>query len=434
MCVMTERAVSALPDNGALLVSPFTGMVPNRPASESRDGSAPRHLAPREPGRVGHSVTRGLAATMPVLLVGSMAITTLNLGPTPLAHRAKANSSDPNRAGTPTGATPTWLRPASAAQDAPTLASALATASAVPSVYTVRRGDSVSAIAERYGLSTPSVLALNGLSWKSLIFPGQVLRLSASKSPTTTPPKTTGPQTTAPATPSPAPAVATTPPATAPSLTTTHGTYTIVHGDTITAIARRFGVSVPAILAANHLVASSIIYTGRSLVIPGASKSTTPPSSQPAPTAPARTAPAQVGSATVPLSPSMAANARVIISVGRALGVPSYGIVIALATAAQESSLENLDYGDRDSVGLFQQRPSTGWGTVAQLTNPTYASELFYGGPKNPNKGKTRGLLDIPGWQEMSLTNAAQAVQISGAPTAYARWGTSARAWLAELT
>jgi hypothetical protein len=108
--------------------------------------------------------------------------------------------------------------------------------------------------------------------------------------------------------------------------------------------------------------------------------------------------------------------------------------VIALAAAMQESGLRNLDYGDRDSLGLFQQRPSTGWGTPAQVTDPVYASKLFFGGPSNPNKGKTRGLLDIKGWQSMTVTQAAQAVQISAYPDAYAKWETSARAWLAELS
>jgi hypothetical protein len=129
----------------------------------------------------------------------------------------------------------------------------------------------------------------------------------------------------------------------------------------------------------------------------------------------------------------MRANANVIIKVGRDLGVSDYGIVIALATAMQESSLRNLDWGDRDSVGLFQQRPSAGWGSVANILSPTYASRLFYGGPTNPNKGYTRGLLDIKGWQSMSVTQAAQAVQISAYPNAYAKWEASARAWLAEL-
>ena len=108
--------------------------------------------------------------------------------------------------------------------------------------------------------------------------------------------------------------------------------------------------------------------------------------------------------------------------------------MIALAAAAQESTLRNLNYGDRDSLGLFQQRPSTGWGTPAQVTDPTYASRLFFGGPSNPNRGVTRGLLDIPGWQSMTVTRAAQAVQLSAYPTAYAKWETSARAWLAQLS
>src|SRR5690606_42079432 len=89
---------------------------------------------------------------------------------------------------------------------------------------------------------------------------------------------------------------------------------------------------------------------------------------------------------------------------------------------------------DLDSVGLFQQEPSAGWGTVAQLTNPDYAARLFFGGPNNPNAGVTRGLLEIPGWRGMTVTQAAQAVQISAFPDAYAKWETSARAWLAQLS
>ena len=109
-------------------------------------------------------------------------------------------------------------------------------------------------------------------------------------------------------------------------------------------------------------------------------------------------------------------------------------VTIALATALQESTLRNLNWGDRDSLGLFQQRPSTGWGTPAQVTDPVYASRLFFGGPSNPNKGNTRGLLDIPGWQSMTVTQAAQAVQISAHPDAYAKWEASAWVWLDQLT
>jgi hypothetical protein len=99
----------------------------------------------------------------------------------------------------------------------------------------------------------------------------------------------------------------------------------------------------------------------------------------------------------------------------------------------QESSLRNIDYGDRDSLGLFQQRPSTGWGSADQLLTPSHAARLFFGGPSNPNTGVTRGLLDIRGWQSMSVTAAAQAVQISAYPEAYAKWESSARSWLAAI-
>jgi hypothetical protein len=107
--------------------------------------------------------------------------------------------------------------------------------------------------------------------------------------------------------------------------------------------------------------------------------------------------------------------------------------VIALAAAAQESGLRNLNYGDRDSLGLFQQRPSAGWGAPSQLLEPGYAARLFFGGPKNPNAANTRGLLDIPGWQSMTVSQAAQAVQFSAYPDAYAKWETGARAWLKDL-
>jgi hypothetical protein len=130
----------------------------------------------------------------------------------------------------------------------------------------------------------------------------------------------------------------------------------------------------------------------------------------------------------------MITNARLIIQVGRELGVPNYGIVIALATAAQESHLRNLDYGDLDSVGLFQQRPTSGWGTVSQIRDPRYSARAFFGGPNSPTPGETNGLLDIHRWQHMSLTDAAQAVQRSAFPEAYAKWEVSAWNWLFELT
>lgn len=105
------------------------------------------------------------------------------------------------------------------------------------------------------------------------------------------------------------------------------------------------------------------------------------------------------------------ANAAVIVTVGVELAVPPRGWVIALATAMQESTLRNLPGGDRDSIGLFQQRPSQGWGTPAQLRDPRYAAVRFY-----------QALLGVDGWQAMALTDAAQAVQHSAFPGAYATW------------
>jgi hypothetical protein len=130
----------------------------------------------------------------------------------------------------------------------------------------------------------------------------------------------------------------------------------------------------------------------------------------------------------------MATNAKIIIRVAKDMGIPNYGIVIALATAAQESKLQNLDYGDLDSVGLFQQRPSAGWGTVSQIRDPHYSSKAFFGGPNTPTPGKNPGLLDIADWQRMSVSQAAQAVQRSAYPDAYAKWEVSAWNWLFELT
>ncbi|MGB8381395.1 MAG: hypothetical protein WCG47_09115 [Dermatophilaceae bacterium] len=115
------------------------------------------------------------------------------------------------------------------------------------------------------------------------------------------------------------------------------------------------------------------------------------------------------------LDADQVANAAVIAATGRGMGIPDRGVVVALAAAAQESRLRNLDYGDRDSVGLFQQRPSQGWGQVAELMRPDYAATKFY-----------QALQRIPGWEQLPVTEAAQAVQRSAFPTAYAQWETLA--------
>lgn len=104
-------------------------------------------------------------------------------------------------------------------------------------------------------------------------------------------------------------------------------------------------------------------------------------------------------------------NAKTIQATGVAMNIPARGQVVALATALQESRLRNLTYGDRDSLGLFQQRPSQGWGTANQILDPVHASTTFY-----------EGLKKVSGWQSLSIAQAAQAVQRSGYPDAYAKW------------
>ena len=348
--------------------------------------------------------------------------------------------------------------PAAAAAQAPTVTTTTRAMAATPKTYTVKRGDTVSAIAARFGLRTVDVLTLNGLSWKSTIYPGQVLTLSAGAKP-------------APATPAPA----------KKAKAAASGTYTVKPGDTISAIAQRHGVSTAAMLSANRLSWSSIIYPGQKLSVPGMVRAA---ASTPAKAAPAKAAPAPAPSTarshvvtagetisaiaarhgvsvgavltanglgmssiiypgqklTIPakaaatgLDAAQKENARLIIRVGRELGVPDRGIAIALGTAMQESWIRNLDWGDRDSLGLFQQRPSTGWGTAAQIRDRVRSIKAFYGGPSDPNGSRTRGLLDIPGWRNMTFAQAAQAVQISAYPDRYARWEKPAYAWLAAL-
>lgn len=115
------------------------------------------------------------------------------------------------------------------------------------------------------------------------------------------------------------------------------------------------------------------------------------------------------------LNPEQMQNAAEIIRVGRSRGISDKGLEIAIATAMQESGLRNLNYGDRDSKGLFQQRPSQGWGTVAQVTNPAYAANKFFD-----------HLVGLD-YNNMPLTVAAQKVQRSAYPNAYAKHEATAR-------
>jgi hypothetical protein len=116
-------------------------------------------------------------------------------------------------------------------------------------------------------------------------------------------------------------------------------------------------------------------------------------------------------------------NAAITVAVGKRMNIPEYGQVIAVATEMQESGLRNLSYGDRDSLGVFQQRWTQGWGSPAQIRNVDYASTQFY-----------THLIRVPGWQGMSVTQAAQAVQHSGFPGAYANDEGPARHMVAAVS
>ena len=120
---------------------------------------------------------------------------------------------------------------------------------------------------------------------------------------------------------------------------------------------------------------------------------------------------------TYTMSPEQTAHATTIAAVGKRMGMPDHAVSVALAAALQESKLYNLEHGDRDSLGLFQQRPSQGWGTASDVLTPHYAASAFY-----------RHLARVTGWETMPVTTAAQRVQRSGAPNAYAQWEQQARA------
>jgi hypothetical protein len=138
---------------------------------------------------------------------------------------------------------------------------------------------------------------------------------------------------------------------------------------------------------------------------------------------PSATVPAvcQAPSPPHPWNSTQRENATTIVQVGLAMGISERGLVVALATAMQESQLYNLGHlgakNDHDSLGLFQQRPSMGWGSPAQVTDPVYSATAFY-----------LALQRVSGWESMAVTVAAQRVQRSKYPNAYAKWETNATA------
>jgi len=132
---------------------------------------------------------------------------------------------------------------------------------------------------------------------------------------------------------------------------------------------------------------------------------------------------ADVAGRRVDLAPDQSRNAALIAAVGVDRGLPARAVSIALATAYQESKIRNLGHGDRDSIGIFQQRPSQGWGTVEQIQDEHYSINKFF-----------EALEKIDGYQTMRITEAAQKVQRSGFPEAYEAHAPDARALASALT
>ncbi|MFI5851225.1 hypothetical protein ACIA8B_20215 [Micromonospora chalcea] len=127
----------------------------------------------------------------------------------------------------------------------------------------------------------------------------------------------------------------------------------------------------------------------------------------------------------IDLNDEQTANVKAIVAATKKAGMDERAAVVSIATALQESKLENLghlgDRNDHDSQGLFQQRPSSGWGTVEQITDPEYSTTAFL-----------KGLKQVDGWQDMPLTKAAQTVQVSAYPDHYAQWEQQAADLVAE--
>jgi len=132
---------------------------------------------------------------------------------------------------------------------------------------------------------------------------------------------------------------------------------------------------------------------------------------------------AKVSGQSIGLDPEQAGIAATIAGVGHRVGVPRGAVTVAFATALQESKLHDVDHGDRDSVGIFQQRPSQGWGTPSQLRDPVYAATRFFA-----------ALVTVPGYQDMPVYRAAQAVQHSADGTAYGQYAQVATLLSAAFT
>jgi LysM repeat protein len=250
---------------------------------------------------------------------------------------------------------------------------------------TVGAGETVFDLAARFGVSTASVLALNGLGWRSHLQAGQTVLVKPAepRHPTTT-------------------------------VAEELHRHRVGLDETVSSIAQRHGVATAAVLLANGLSRGSTVRAGQQLVIPVPNMRKT-------------------GSGAVTLTGEMLENARTVAEVGWEVGIPDDGIVVGLAAAMQDSSLHSLEFGEGDAVGLFQQRPSLGWGDAVALLDPYRAAVAFFGGAGSGVVAPAAGLLDVGGWEFMSIGEAAHAVQRTGSPAAYGKWERAARGWLQDL-
>ncbi|MFF7588638.1 LysM peptidoglycan-binding domain-containing protein [Kitasatospora purpeofusca] len=312
--------------------------------------------------------------------------------------------------------------------------------------YTVRRGDTLDAIAQAHRVTLAALLKANAGRFPNpdRIEPGQKVTIPAGASPQ--------PQAK-PSTPKPAGRPAT------PPTTTKNGTYTVKKGDTLSGIAQAHHVELPALLAANagRFPNPDLIFPGQRVFLPGRTGATAPPAKPKPPAAQRPASPAPVTPPTkqseptpgttadsllpLPLTHSqvsweftaeMRENAAIIRQEAHAVfgaGLGDRAAVIGVATAIQESGLKNLRYGDHDSLGLFQQRPSMGWGTVAQVTDPHYAARKFFTTMKElaPAKFGPNFLTKTP------LYQVSHIVQLSGSPEAPAKYERAAAQLVAQL-
>ncbi|HWT32650.1 MAG TPA: LysM peptidoglycan-binding domain-containing protein [Microbacterium sp.] len=356
------------------LTHPGSAVKTAKPATSSRTsyrvkaGDTVSSIAGRYGVTVADIVAANRLRSAAIIYVGQLLVVQKGAA---AAQPAKAATSKPVAASKP--------KPAAASKPKP----------AASRTYTVKAGDTVSVIAGRYGVTVADIVAANKLRSAGIIYVGQRLTIQ----------KGAGASVALPAASTGGGGASSGP---APAGSAISGArYVIRSGDTVSAIASHYHVTVAAMLKANGLTMSSIIYPGQSLKIPSLIIDG--------------------------LTAEQSANVRTIVAVGRSLGVPDRGIEIALGTAMTESGLRNLNYGDRDSLGLFQQRSSTGWGTKAQILDPVSSTTAFFLGRGHA----TRGLLDVKGWQQLPFTKAAQAVQVSAFPNAYAPWEKPSARWLA---